>query len=103
MQNELAHLEVPRAQLVAFMEQARQIAAAQAAQRAAKQESSVSLKQAIVEGDRLTNLLRAALKQHYGPRSEKLTEFGVQPFRGRKQKKAEPETPQAPEPPAAAR
>jgi hypothetical protein len=100
---ELAHLEVPRTQLVAVMERARQVAATQAAQRAAKQEASQSLKTSIVEGDRLANLLRAALKQHYGIRSEKLAEFGVQPFRGRnvtvKAKKAKaPQPADAPTP-----
>jgi len=81
---DLAHLEVLRTQLGTVMEQARQIAASQAAQRAAKQAASQSLKAAITEGDRLASLLRAAVKQHYGPRSEKVAEFGVQPFRGRK-------------------
>lgn len=68
------------------MEQARQMAASQAAQRAAKQQASKSLKSAILEGDRLASLLRAAVKQHYGPASEKVAEFGVQPFRGRKKR-----------------
>lgn len=81
---DLAHLEVLRAQLGTVTEQARQIAATQAAQRAAKQTASKSLKAAIIEGDRLASLLRAAVKQHYGPASEKVAEFGVQPFRGRK-------------------
>lgn len=31
-------------------------------------------------------MLRASVKEHYGPKAEKLTEFGVQPFRGRKLK-----------------
>lgn len=81
---DLAHLEVLRAQLGTVTEQARQMAASQAAQRASKQQSSQSLKAAIAEGDRLASLLRSAVKQHYGIRSEKLAEFGVKPFRGRK-------------------
>ena len=80
---DLAHLDGLRAQLGRVMEQARQIAAAQAAQKAAKQEASKTLKTAVVEGERLANLLRTALKQHYGIRSEKLAEFGMRPFRGR--------------------
>ena len=80
---ELAHLEGLRTQLGTVLDQTRQIAAAQAAQKAAKQEASKTLKTAVVEGDRLANLLRTALKQHYGIRSEKLAEFGMQPFRGR--------------------
>ena len=80
---ELAHLEGLRTQLGTVLDQTRQIAAAQAAQKAAKQEASKTLKTAVVEGDRLANLLRTALKQHYGIRAEKLAEFGMQPFRGR--------------------
>jgi len=80
---ELAHLEGLRTQLGTVLGQTRQIAAAQAAQKAAKQEASKTLKTAVLEGDRLANLLRTALKQHYGIRSEKLAEFGMQPFRGR--------------------
>jgi hypothetical protein len=86
---DLAHLEVLRTQLGTVMEQARQMAASQASQQAAKQQASKSLKAAISEGDRLANLLRAAVKQHYGIRSEKLSEFGVKPFRGRKKAETE--------------
>ena len=97
--SELAHLEGLRTQLGTVLDQTRQIAAAQAAQKAAKQEASKTLKTAVVEGDRLANLLRTALKQHYGIRSEKLAEFGVQPFRGRNRTpKTQP--PQSSEPPA---
>jgi hypothetical protein len=96
---DLAHLEAMRTRLEAAMEQTRQIAAAQAAHVAAKQVASQSLKSAIAEGDRLANLLRAAVKQHYGIRSEKLAEFGVKPFRGRKKaEKPEPTPPPAPTP-----
>jgi hypothetical protein len=90
---DLAHLEVLRAQLGTVMEQARQIASTQAAQRAAKQTSSQSLKSVMIEGGRLASLLRAAVKQHYGPASEKVAEFGVQPFRGRKRTPKETPTP----------
>ncbi len=89
---DLAHLEVLRTQLGVITEQARQMAASQAAQRAAKQTASKSLKTAVAEGDRLANLLRSAVKQHYGIRSEKLAEFGVKPFRGRKKAETAPGT-----------
>jgi hypothetical protein len=89
---ELAHLEGTRARLEAMMAQARGIAATQAAQIAAKQQASQALKTAIVEGDRLANMLRAGVKQHFGIRAEKLSEFGIKPFRGRNRKaKPEPE------------
>ena len=101
---DLAHLEALRTQLGTVTEQARQMAATQAAQKAAKQTASKSLKAAVVEGNRLANLLRSAVKQHYGIRSEKLAEFGIQPFRGRNLtlkakapgEKPQPETPTPP-------
>ena len=68
----------------------------QAAHVAGKQETSRQLQEVIGEGDRLATVLRKSLQSYYGPRSEKLAEFGVQPFRGR-QPKEEPE-PEAPPP-----
>ena len=101
---DLAHLEALRKRLDDVTEQARQMAAAQAAQRAAKQSASQTLKSAVIEGERLANLLRSAVKQHYGIRSEKLAEFGLQPFRGRNRTAKAPEEqkpqPQTPAPPA---
>lgn len=44
------------------------------------------------DGQRLATLMRKAVQQHYGAGSEKLVQFGVQPFRGRKTKPA-PEGP----------
>jgi hypothetical protein len=92
---ELAHLETSRAKLEGMMTQARQIAAAQAAQTAAKQQASQAMKTVIAEGDRLASVLLASIKEHFGPRSEKVAEFGAKPFRGRK-KKVAPETPGTP-------
>jgi hypothetical protein len=80
---ELAHLEPLRAQLAASLAQGQAQAAQQAVHTAAKQDSSQQLRNTVVEGDRLANLLRKALQQHYGIRSEKLVEFGVKTFRGR--------------------
>jgi hypothetical protein len=94
---ELAHLEVSRAKLEALMTQARQTAAAQAAQVAAKQQASQTMKTTIAEGERLATVLLVSVKEHYGPRSEKVAEFGLKPFRGRKAKVA-PETPGTPAP-----
>jgi hypothetical protein len=95
---DLAHLDGMRTMLETAMEQTRQLAALQAAQTASKQQASKSLKASIAEGDRLANLLRSAVKQHYGIRSEKLSEFGVKPFRGRKKADTAPETNPTPAP-----
>jgi hypothetical protein len=89
---DLPHLEGPRAKLAAMVAEAAEIHKAQAAHTAAKQDLSKRLQQLVVDGQRLANLLRVALKEHYGIRAEKLAEFGLQPFRGRKVKPA-PETP----------
>jgi len=83
---DLPHLEVPRARLEAMLAGAREAAAQQAAHTAGKQEASQKLKTFQVEGERVASLIRSALKQHYGIRSEKLAEFDVKPFRGRKKK-----------------
>ena len=62
----------------------------------AKQDISQQLKKELVDAQRMATALRAALKSHYGPDSEKLVEFGIPPFRGRSRKRKEPEAPPAP-------
>jgi hypothetical protein len=94
---DLVHLEVPRAKLASLLSQAVDLKKQQTARRAAKQDSSKQLQEMVVDGERLASLLRQALKQHYGPRSEKLAEFGLQPFRGRT-KSAKTTPPPAPAP-----
>jgi len=99
---DLAHLEATRARFEILLNQARDAAARQATFTAGKQDASQQLRTFIVEGDRLANLLRRAVKQHYGIRSEKIAEFGMQPFRGRTRKvKALPDEGQPPAPAAA--
>jgi hypothetical protein len=73
----------------------------QAALTAGKQEMSKKLKSQVVEGQRVANGLRKLLKEFYGVRSEKLAEFGLQPFRGLKRKAAAPEEPTPVPPPVA--
>ncbi|HET9225669.1 MAG TPA: hypothetical protein VFR31_03320 [Thermoanaerobaculia bacterium] len=69
----------------------------QAALTAAKQEASRLLDEVMREAQRLATVLRFAIKDHYGPDSEKLIEFGIQPFRGLNRKPKTP-TPEAPAP-----
>jgi hypothetical protein len=83
---DLAHLAVPRAQLGTLLTRVDELSNQQGAMRAGKQEASAELQTLIAEGQRLGSGLRAMVKIHYGPRSEKLTEFDLQPFRGRKAK-----------------
>src|SRR6185312_1442291 len=68
----------------------------QGALTASKQEASKEQQTLLTEGQRLANAIRAVVKEHYGIRSEKLAEFGLQPFRGRvRAVKPAPETPTA--------
>jgi hypothetical protein len=96
---DLGHLEATRTRFAEILAQAEDAADRQRVHAAAKQEASLQFRGALTECERLANILRLAVKQHYGIRSEKLAEFGLQPFRGRKAPEAEePETP-APSPP----
>ncbi|HYX24741.1 MAG TPA: hypothetical protein VFC23_11355 [Thermoanaerobaculia bacterium] len=95
---DLPHLDGPRGRLEKILSEAQQVAQQQAALTASKQESSKRLKALVVEGQRLASGLRKFLKEHYGTRSEKLAEFGLQPLRSRAPK-ATPAT-QEPPPPA---
>lgn len=82
---ELPHLEIPRADLAAILTQALDVQQQQSASQAIKETASLQIQKMIVDGQRLAALLRQAIRQHYGPRSPKLTEFNLQPFRGRTQ------------------
>ena len=100
-QAELPELEPFLAKLGAVLAQALEVTNRQGAMRAAKQEASKQIRTLASQGNRVAALLRLALKEHYGITEEKLSEFGLQPFRGRARKKAPPEPPQPPETPPA--
>ena len=93
---ELPHLEGSIGRLEALLGQAQQAAMQQAALVASKQDASKQLKASLIEGQRLANGLRSLLKEFYGLRSEKLAEYGLKPFRGRKRQE-KPESPELPE------
>ena len=99
---ELPQLEPYLAKLGTVLAQALEVTKRQSALTAAKQEASKELRKLSGQGNRLASLMRSALKEHYGITEEKLSEFGLQPFRGRARKKATPEEPKPPEtsPPA---
>lgn len=87
---ELGHLEVQRNRVAGLLDRAHDIAHQQSAVTATRQELSKQLRQVIQEAQRALAVLRAAVRDFYGPRSEKLAEFGLQPFRGRKPKTEAP-------------
>jgi hypothetical protein len=90
---ELAHLEVSRAKFGTLLARIDELSKQQGALAASKQAASKEIQTLIAESQRLGSGLRAMVKEHYGPRSEKLSEFGLQPFRGRKAKAPASETP----------
>jgi len=96
---DLAHLETSRARLEALQAQGVDLSKEQGAFRASKQDRSQQLQAVMDEGTRLATFIRHAVKQHYGPTSEKLAEFGLQPFRGRKAKPAPEPVPEPAPPP----
>lgn len=73
----LAHLEPLRALLAKQLDRVVEIHQQQSGLVAGKQELSKQLRVETIEGDRLATLLRSAIKQHYGIRTEKVAEFGV--------------------------
>jgi hypothetical protein len=83
---DLEHIQGLANRLEATLQAVEDVTRQQAAFVAGKQESSLQLGALMSDGDRLDTLLRKALRQHYGPGSEKLAEFGLQPFRGRTRK-----------------
>ena len=98
---ELPHLESSRLRLDRTVTDAQEAAAQQAAFTASKQEASKRLATLVTEGQRLASGIRKLLTENYGARSEKLAEFGLQPFRGRKVKKDQPVKPEPPATPTA--
>jgi hypothetical protein len=95
---DLPQLEIPRAQLAALLTQVVDLKKQQAAGRAVKETASLQVRDKLAEGQRLANLLRQALRQHYGPGSPKLSEFDLKVFRGHFT--SAPPTPEPTPPPA---
>jgi hypothetical protein len=97
---EVPHLQGTLERVGVLLAQGQETANRQLALAASKQETSKQLKTLVTEGQRVATAARALLKEHYGLRSEKLAEFGVQPFRGRnrasKKKTPAQEQPTAP-------
>ena len=81
---DLVHLEGPRLRIAAIVAEAQALAQQQAALTAGRQETSRQFQILLAESQRLATGMSRFLAAHYGIRSEKLTEFGLQPFRGRK-------------------
>lgn len=68
--------------LTNVLTQVDQIEGRQLSLAAEKQEMSQQLKVLVVEGRKIAAFLKAGVRDHYGRRAEKLTEYSLQPFRG---------------------
>jgi hypothetical protein len=85
---ELPHLEAPRIKLQGLATQTRNLLVEQGALAARKQEVTKQLRKSLREGNLLAVFIRTGAREQFGPTSEKLTEFGLVPFRGRTKKNA---------------
>lgn len=77
-----------REALKAKIAAAQEASTQQTALAASKQDTTKRLQDALVEGRKLANFLRNGVRQHFGNRAEKLTEFDLKPLRSRARKPA---------------
>lgn len=82
-----AFLEYAHAKLTRFLEEIDRLTVERDFHAARKQEATRQRNQLLADGSRLATAMRVTLKDHLGPDNERLAEFGIQPFRGRKRAK----------------
>ena len=80
---ETPHLKPLLAQLEAFLAQLKELSAQQASLTASRQEVSKQLAGVNDKAQKLMTCVDLGVKGHYGNRSEKLVEYGLQPFRSK--------------------
>ena len=78
---ELPQMEIPLREVDATLAEMKDLTAQQASLTASKQEVSKRLEVVSSKAQKLMTFVDAGIRQHYGNRSEKLVEFGQQPFR----------------------
>lgn len=101
---DLPHLEAERIELQVLLAEAMELGNQQIAMQARAQQSLRDLDEKLRLGEALVARLRAGVRAKYGYKSEKLTEFQLQPFRRRTRTSPAEKTPKlpAPDPTAAA-
>lgn len=82
------HMEIARERLTEMVDELHRLLAERAFHAARKQEATQRINQLLADGRRTASALRVYLKEHLGPDNEQLAAFGVQPFRGRKKRRA---------------
>ena len=95
--SELTGTEARLSALESVLTEVDKILSEQAAFQASKQMTSQRLKALVNQGDKLTTVLKAMAKQHYGNGNDKLVEFGIQPLRSRPKPTVVQSTPPPPE------
>jgi len=96
---DLPDLEARRIKLQEFLEEARSLMQEQDLHDANRQASTRRLDTLMAGGKKLATFLRTGIKEHYGNRSTKLVEFGIQPFRRKASETEPPVEHPGPEPP----
>lgn len=92
--SELPQLEAPGLRLATMLREAEDVFDQQLALAASKQVATQRLEEYEAGGGHLAAYLAAGVRERYGRRSEKLTEFGLQPDRPRRTPQAEPPAPE---------
>jgi len=96
-QPQLQHLDGHRIQLQESTVQFKELSTQFNALTTSKQEVNKEMQALFRRMETLVAYLRTAVRQHYGKDSEKLIEFGVQPYRGKTPSPKAP-LPEAPKP-----
>lgn len=80
---EIRHLKEPLARLDEMLALLKELTVEQARLTASRQEVSKRIAELTDQAQKLMTFLDVGVKQHYGNRSEKLVEYGLQPFRSK--------------------
>jgi hypothetical protein len=80
---ELQQLDLPRQRLQSIVDQIRVFSAEQAALTASRQQATERVYYLLAQGRKLATVLRSSVREHYGNRSQKIAEFGLQPLHTR--------------------
>ena len=80
---ETPHLKMPLTKLDALLARLKDLTVEQARLTAARQEVSKQIAEIMDEAKGLMAFVDLGVKEHYGSRSEKLVEYGLQPFRSK--------------------
>jgi hypothetical protein len=89
--DEIPLLKEPLAKAIALLPLFEDLTAEQASLTASRQDVSKRLAEVADAALKLLTLMDVAVRQHYGNRSEKVVEFGQQPFRSKPRRRLGPD------------